>query len=165
MMRIFENGLDMLAIVWSLGCPVVGCTFGVAKAAENQRQRFLHRNLTRSPREDEKNPNSKVAVPKIFTSANKSGHILEIQQRGGLLKSRAGLSWWGTVLLCITGINTQAEDGSSTHIPLIYYIPKMMLNETIQWGQTLYHNVACDILWKSTKKSLWHNIERAVYAA
>lgn len=137
-MRIFENGLDMLAIVWSLGCAVVGCTFGIAKAAENQRQRFLHRNLTRpppTPREDEQNPNNKVAVPKIFTSANKSGHILEIQQRGGLLKSRAGLSWWGTVLLCITGINTQGEDGSSTHIPLIYYIPKMMLNETIQWGQ------------------------------
>lgn len=82
MMQIFENGLDMLVIVWSLGCAVVGCTFGIAKAAENQRQRFLHRNLTRSPREDEKNPNSKVAVPKIFTSANKSGHILEIQQGG-----------------------------------------------------------------------------------
>lgn len=78
---------------------------------------------------------------------------LRFSRGGGLLKSRAGLSWWGTVLLCITGINTQGEDGSSTHIPLIYYIPKMILNETLQWGQTLYHNVACDILWKSTKIS------------
>lgn len=81
MMWLFAIGPDMLVIVWFLGCTVVGCTFGLAKAAETQRQRFI------PPWEDEQNPKSKVVVPRIFTSANKSGHILEI--RGWTAKETA----------------------------------------------------------------------------
>lgn len=58
--------------------------------------------------------------------------VTYLRFEGGLLKRQPGLFWRGTVLPCINGVNTQGEDGSSSRIPLIYYIPKVMLNETIQ---------------------------------
>lgn len=50
-MLISKNGLDMHVIVLSLERTLVGRTSGLAKAAENQRQSFLHRRFLTSPSE------------------------------------------------------------------------------------------------------------------
>lgn len=73
MTLISENGLDMHVIVWSLERRLVGRTLGLAKAAENQRQRFLHRNLTSPSERMIKFQTAKVTVPWVLTSANKTG--------------------------------------------------------------------------------------------